>query len=65
MSTFLLNLFVVRQVAPEIFGIGNFHLQLFMNIIFLLSREGFRRAITRYELRNKYVTIKKIIPHPI
>ena len=49
-STFLLNLFIVRRVAPELFGIGNFHLQLFLNIALLLSREGFRRAVTRYSL---------------
>ena len=51
-STFILNLFVVRRVAPELFGIGNIHLQLYLNIVLLLSREGFRKAVTRYDFTS-------------
>ena len=43
---------MVRKVSPAVFGIGNGHLQLFLTIALLLTREGYRKAITRFDIVN-------------
>ena len=45
--TFVLNILIVRQVSPELFAIASIHQPLLLSVIFLLSREGFRRATAR------------------
>lgn len=57
--TFILNVLTTRLLAPEVIGIANIQLQLLLNIISLLTRECFRRALFRFRLVDEQ---NKIIP---
>lgn len=45
--TFQFNTAVARLIDPSIYGVSNMQIQLLLNIILPISREGFRRAALR------------------
>lgn len=51
--TFILSTIVARKVNASIFGVANLQIQLLLNIILPLSREGFRRSSLRANKSNE------------
>ncbi|KAK9820818.1 hypothetical protein WJX74_008655 [Apatococcus lobatus] len=62
LSTFVLNLIIVRICSPAVYGLASVQFQLINNVILFLSREGFRRGCLRIQEDAKSVQgAKKIL----
>ena len=53
MVTFILNQSLVRLASPAVFGTVSIQLELLLNTILFLSREGFRNALLRADVDNR------------
>ncbi|KAL7750997.1 Oligosaccharide translocation protein rft1 [Sorochytrium milnesiophthora] len=47
LGTFAMNQYLLRLVTPEIFGLGNVQMELFVSSVLFFSREAFRSVLLR------------------
>lgn len=59
--TFALNQVLLRFTSPEVLGTANVQLELLLNTILFLSREGFRSALLRTEAPKTAKDRQKVI----
>ena len=53
LATFSLNQALVRLSTPQVYGTVSIQLELFLNTVLFLSREGFRNALLRADSKTK------------
>lgn len=61
--TFILNQALVRLAAPAVYGTASIQLELLINTILFLSREGFRNALLRAKIDDK--NSKEAVPNRV
>ncbi len=51
--TFIMNTIVIRYTSPTVLGLSSVKLELFMNTVLYLARDGVRMALVRYPPMDK------------